>query len=400
MRTANFYGQCLAASIVLGLGAIPSVHAQSGEFPRVLVPLDAEAASLFGSDIEIDDGLVVVGAFGGNAGEVDCGTAYVFEAESGKQLYKLVPPEPREWLGFGWSVAIGSGIVAVGAIHDDGNADHSGAVYLFDAKTGELRHKIFPDDGRPHDEFGLCLAIDGDLVAVSHGFHSESRDYAGAVYLFDLTTGEQVHKLSNPNCNSRNYFGRAIDLSEGILVVGDPDESDGSGAAYVFNTETGTLLQTLHSRTREKDERFGWSVGISGDLIAVGSPFSNARLPSAGFTELFDCQTGDAYWELIPNDAVERYGSGKAVAIENNTVIVGAPRVPYGCIVDREPPGAVYLFDADTGLEGLKLSNSAQRIGDSFGAEVAIDRGLLVVAGNSLRMATADRPNVFVYDLR
>jgi outer membrane protein assembly factor BamB len=391
-------GSCIA--ILLSLCAAHRMHGQSAEPLSVLVPRDSETASLFGIDIDIDDGVVVVGAFGGNAGDVECGTAYVFEAESGKQLYKLIPPEPRKSLGFGWSVAIGSDVIAVGAIYDDGKSDHSGAVYLFDAKTGELRQKIFPDDGRTQDEFGSSLAIDGDLVAVSHDSHNESREYAGAVYVFDIHSGEQLLKVSHPHNETRNYFGRAIDLSAGLLAVGDPKESDERGAVYIFDAETGTLQHTYHSRTRMKEDRFGLSVSFSDGIVAVGSPYSDTAGSNAGSTELFECQSEDAFWEFIPSDAIERFGSGNSVAIDNGTVIVGAPRLPYGCLIGEEPPGAVYIFDADTGLEGLKLRDKAQWTGDSFGAEVAIDGGLLVVAGSTLRKATADRPNVFVYDLR
>ena len=133
--------------------------------------------------------------------------AYLFNATTGQQLHKLLPTDGAAGDSFGYSIAIDNGVVAVGALWDDDNGDNSGSAYLFDASTGEQLHKLLPDDGAAGDEFGSAIAIDNGVVAVGADRDDEHGDNSGSAYLFDASTGQQLHKLF-PDDGAEDYrFG-------------------------------------------------------------------------------------------------------------------------------------------------------------------------------------------------
>ncbi len=66
--------------------------------------------------------------------------------------------------GFGFSIAIDNGVVAVGALKDDDNGGGSGSAYLLDAFTGAQIAKLLPSDGAPGDGFGSSISIDNRQI--------------------------------------------------------------------------------------------------------------------------------------------------------------------------------------------------------------------------------------------
>ena len=80
---------------------------------------------------------------------------------------------------------IADGVVAVGAHRDDDNGSDSGSAYLFDATTGAQIAKLLPDDGEPNDQFGMSIAIADGVVAVGAVLRDGNADDSGSVYLFD-----------------------------------------------------------------------------------------------------------------------------------------------------------------------------------------------------------------------
>lgn len=87
----------------------------------------------FGCQVAIDGAYAGVGAWLEDAGAADSGAAYVFRQDGDlwRQADRIAGPA-QAGAGFGWSVALGGDLLAVGAL---GEAAGAGAVYLFRRAT-------------------------------------------------------------------------------------------------------------------------------------------------------------------------------------------------------------------------------------------------------------------------
>lgn len=226
-----------ADGVVDGCGAVFVFHSLLGTFQRKLQALDGQGGDWFGISVDTDAGLIVVGAERDDDNGNDSGSAYIFDAATGAQLFKLLPDDgaPNEY--FGRAVAIGNGLVAVGAELDDDGGTDTGSVYLFDAATGIQLAKIRPGDAAPHDHFGSEVDLDGGLLAVGAELDGDSGDSSGSVYLYDAATRALIIRLAPDDLGENDHFGAAVAVGRDILVGGAYNANaagNKSGTAYFY----------------------------------------------------------------------------------------------------------------------------------------------------------------------
>jgi hypothetical protein len=244
------------------------------------------------------------------------------------------------------------------SLADNENGSKSGAAYLFDVTSGQQLHKLTSSDGVDFDQFGIALAISGNLAIVGARFHDGAGDHAGAAYVFDLTTGQQLRKLSPSDARPFGGFGGSIDVSGNIAIIGAPDgpigANGGAGAAYLYDITTGQMLRKLTASDGKTEEEFGWSVGISGNTAIVGARFTPGGGPigsgggSVGSAYLFDVASGQELKKVAASDAnpgtepgTDGGWFGQSIAINGTTAIVGARNAKTGSL----DTGAAYIFD-------------------------------------------------------
>ena len=113
---------------------------------------------------------------------------------------------------------------------------------------------------------------------------------------------------------------------------------------------------------------FGFSVAIDDQSILVGARgtdnISGQSDPVEGAVYVFD-RLGNQLRKLLPNDSIPGDEFGFSVDIDGNYAIVGAPSNP------RER-GAAYVFDVNTGRQLHKLIPPIRDDNDDFGLSVAI----------------------------
>src|SRR5690606_34532754 len=180
----------------------------------------------------------------------------------------------------------------------------------------------------------------------------------------------------------------------GTLLVGSYVEEGGaaqSGAAYSVSTSpapTPTFDRLLGSKTSGIDAQ-GYAVAVAGNVAVVGAPGANS---SRGAAYVYD-YSGGTWTERGFLEASDGAGAalfGKALAISNDTVFVGAPA--------QGTSGKVYTF-ALTGISGDTtesgaLSSPAPQSGAQFGFSLAVDGDTLVV-GESARSSGGGAAYVF-----
>lgn len=233
-----------APSALVGGDQTGVTHAYlSSSFSHIttLVPPDGTPSGFFGGSSAISSDYVAVTSSRNDIGIGigESGSVYVYDYASGNLLHKLTPNDPQEGAQFGSSVAIEGDIIAVGAPFTDDTGTNSGSVYLFDGTTGNQITKIIPDDSAAFDWFGVEIAIDTDTLVIGSPFKVLPSGRYGSVYIYDLKTFDMIDRVDIPvSAGLSDRFGSAVAAGEGDILTSNYNESVGgleTGVAYFID---------------------------------------------------------------------------------------------------------------------------------------------------------------------
>jgi outer membrane protein assembly factor BamB len=152
----------------------------------------------------------------------------------------------------------------------------AGAVYAFSARTGALRWARTPPPAARDRLFGYAVDAAGRYVVVG----APCRDGAprpGAAVVYDRLSGDVLHTLAAPRPERCDFFGGAVALAGGTIVVGarlagDPDV----GAVHVFSAATGASRAYFSGAGGERG--LGWSVAIAGGAVVAGASGDDGKV--------------------------------------------------------------------------------------------------------------------------
>ncbi|WP_244247563.1 FG-GAP repeat protein [Leptospira yasudae] len=384
---------------------------------------NANSNDRFGISVSISGNTIVVGASldGGS------GSAYVFQRTGTTWVQEAILKASNFDSGdlFGSDVAINQDVIVVGAQSEDSNQNtitngttastnnsksDSGAAYVFRRAAGVWTQEAYlkapnSDNG---DFFGSSVSIAGNTIAI--GAYQESSQSAsingttasadnskfaaGAVYVYQRSAGIWVQEafLKASNLDSSDRFGSSVAIVGNTLTVGAPledsnmgavingttassDNSNGSaGAAYVFERVGSVWSQSAYLKAPnvQGGDQFGTSVAIDGETIVVGAINEgsnqttvtngilnnwNDKAPQSGAAYLFQRSSGawgmNAYLKAPNPDVADLFGI--SVAISGNRIVVGASQecgnqatVTYGSNASSDNSayraGAAYAF--------------------------------------------------------
>ena len=162
-------------------------NAKTGALISTLTSPNGVTGGFFGQSVAIGGATIVVGAPDETAsGQSSAGHAYTFNAKTGVPITTLTSPNAQAGGGFGSSVGIGGTRLVVGA-YGESSAGLSGAgdAYTFNAKTGALISTLTSLNAQSGGAFGFSVAISTAKVVV--GAHYETvfgLSNGGIVYLF------------------------------------------------------------------------------------------------------------------------------------------------------------------------------------------------------------------------
>lgn len=362
-----------ALALPLLLAWTHSAHAQCQLGP--VTATGAQGDEQLGWAVSLDAGHALVGAPFASGQHASTGAAYVFHVDSGQALLELFASDGLSAEGFGWSVALDGARALVGAPYDDPNGPgNSGSAYLFDATTGVELFKLSPPIGSA-GAFGMGVALQDDLAVVGAPYFGEG---AGAAHVFDATTGQHALELTTADRASGDYFGHPVAIEGDRILVGatgDDDVGTNAGAVYVFDL-AGQELFKLTASDGWPWAGFGAGLAFHGDRAVIGATGHHPQSPRPGAAYVFDLGTGLELFQLQASDAVDSDSFGASVAVHGTLAVVGAGG-------NDEPlvdVGAAYLFDVSTGQQLARFGPAGggeER--DLFGNAVGLSAAHLVV---------------------
>ncbi len=403
-------GGGIAVAVVLvlsSLGWAPSSHPQlptRGGLEEVdpeFLPVTYSSPvltpeGLFGKSVALSGQTVAVAApgdegrvFGPESPPV-YGCVYEFHT-SNSSVVTICDHSSRANQSFGASIALGGTWLAVGDPHANlsfvggpGGPEVTaisggGEVFVYRASTGALESVLTSPNAAENGSFGASVAIsDGLLVVGAPGESQYGAAGGGHAYVFNLADNSS-RTLTSPIPQSAGAFGSAVGVSGNRVVVGAPGEVSsgytGAGNAYVFNDVSGDLLQALNSSAPGTGRSFGTSVAVNGTNVAVGqaSPLSSQPL-----VDVFDLATGTELNVSAP-PSLSSDLFGRDVALNSAWLVVGSAReIPYG----GAPPysGAAYVYSAENGsLITSNLTSATPMPSGFFGTSVAAIGGEVLV---------------------
>lgn len=258
--------------------------------------------------------------------------------------------------------------------------------------------ELTPSVRQNQDWFGISIAISGNTVVVG-AFDSNTEQF-GSVYVFVKPTGGWANMTQTAKLTSSDNgqgFGISVAISGNTIVVGAANPSNfsnqaaGPGAAYVFvKPANGWTDATENAKLTASDgvngDAFGNSVAINGNTVAVGAIFANDSQGDNFAGKAYVFVKPSSGWsgglnqtaELTATDSGLLSYMGCSVAVSGNTVVTGS----YG---QNNFQGSAYVFVEPAGgwtnmTQTAELTTSNGKASDFFGFSVSIS-GNTVVAG-------------------
>jgi hypothetical protein len=381
MKT-NTTQRLLGASIASLLATTAlSAQCETGK----LIDTSGLAYDSFGLDLELENGLAIVGAHGDDLMGSKAGAAHIFRQNGTQWVHETeltaFDGTASDW--FGSHVSTDGTTVVVSAWGDDDKGSTSGSVYVFEQVMGvwTMMTKLTASDGAASGYFGHAVSVDGDVIAVGAYGDAALGSLAGAVYVYTKTYGvwSETAKLTASDGATRDYFGWDVALDAGNLIVGaygDDDNGSASGSAYLFELQGSTWVERHKWIASDGSslDYFGYAVDIEDGVAAVGAHLKDGAGTDSGAAYVWrnDPLQG---WQFVnkllasDEDATDNFGG--RVATDGVRVIVGAP----GSDDIGTDSGASYVFE-DQGagfVEIARLTSLETGSGDLFGSGVAIE---------------------------
>ena len=303
----------------------------------------------FGQVLETVGDRILIGNPDSNLAGSTSGSVFVFDEKLGTLLVTIKNPNPNPAADFGVSLAeldntrvvIGSpGVLnseqqySIGYTSDFGD---TGAVYIFDIISGEQSSQIYPPDNLSEMNFGESVDVtDNQNIIVGSPRDSESGKNGGVVYLFDAL-GDYSLTISDPFTEQGSEFGSVVAAFGNDILVANPVAFTGSqqtGHVYLFDGETGELVRTFEDNgsgdggdnDSKSFARFGDSISVYENLVLIGAPKDNSADSQAGSVFLFDGNSGELKHKITNPDPVPFGEFGSSVKLVDDYMFVGAPK--------------------------------------------------------------------------
>ncbi len=200
-----------------------------------LMPSDSAEYDYFGTSVEIDKEVMIIGADRSQYRGDGRGSAYIFRQANGQWHEEAILSDAATTTGFGSTVSISGDHAIVGAPRTSTLANNAGAAYVYhrDPSTDgswQPAATLVAADPMDSDNFGNSVAIDGRFAVVGAWWKDAAGSNSGAAYLYKREGENWAEKmeLTASDAASFNSFGSRVALDNGHIMVSSET------AAYLY----------------------------------------------------------------------------------------------------------------------------------------------------------------------
>ena len=279
------------------------------------------------------------------------GSVYIYQKESNGTYSFVQELNNFSNIGdnFGWCLSVDGDQLAVASL--EANNSKSGKVLIFEnnGTSWNFDANFTSDDNASEDRFGFDLALNNNRLLVGVPKSDANGANSGAAYIFEknATLWEQKIKLSPSDLSSDDEFGYSVALSNNIAFVGarqrDVDENTtNAGVVYVFlfDGSNWNEINQIYPDQNTSGQFFGSDLVIYEDILGVSSP-----MQGEGFLYLYRLEDNGSNISMISRLSLEDANSTDAshlsIAIKEGMSIVG---IPGESIFEDAGGGGVVFF--------------------------------------------------------
>ena len=283
------------------------------------------------------------------------GTAQLFDVTTGNLLHTFSPPDGQDFDRFGSSAVLTDNT----AIISSDNKNHEpliingsltlparGEAYRFDLNTLAHIDNLKPIETGQNtssapffisgiNSFGEVMAVSGNTLLVGSPADEFDELDSGAAYLFDLTTGNQTHRLLAPNSAEEDLFGYDVAISGNTAAVATLRRD----SIFLFDTNTGQLIDTVSA-----GNGYDTSIAMNDQYLLV----ARAGISGTGNVLVYDAQSFEWLDTIYASDVDydDFHSFASTVAIQDNYAIIGNSNqfgAPTYVVQLPEPASAILL---------------------------------------------------------
>jgi len=250
-------------------------------------------------------------------------------------------------------------------------------------------NKLLASDGQAGDNFGIGLAMTHDLRVVGARDVDTLGTDAGAVYVFRGCSSPIETKLEWSAGSAGDQFGRSVATDGERIVVGAPQDDaimdgvGGPGAAVVYRWDGSQWVEeaVLRASDGKNEDNFGLSVAVDGDTVIVGAPYSGSiNGAESGKAYIFEFD-GTQWNETFVGASGWTHGHGAwSVDVEADVAVAGTK--DNGTASHNR----VYVLRRSAGVWVVEdaIFSESGKVNENFGMSASLDGDQLLIGAPAL----------------
>jgi len=230
--------------------------------------------------------------------------------------------------------------------------------------------------GQPEGDVTVAMESGVLVVCNPHNNINGANSGRAAIYL-DINNTWVFEQYIAPSDNAAGWlFGTSVAIKDGIIAVGAPGANSGTGAVYTFSSTGSTWTQAQKLTAADP---IGASVAMDNNTLIAGAPLASSFATEAGAAFVFIYSgTWSLQQKLEASNKQAGDQFGYSVGVDTDTVVVGAPFTD----TNGDMSGSAYIFDrvSTTWTETEELTAVDASTNDKYGAQVAMNSASVIIS--------------------